>query len=167
VVKVLGDWAARWILEDPTQAELDPDLLILWISRHVATEALPARKTVVAFRLYGPRTGRLWLVLERSGVSICHADPGLDPASYVHVDGQVVALYRVYMGRRDLDQEIAAGQLTLAGNPALVRAFPTWFTWSNFRQPSEPPGQPHDGDLPFNDPWWPLPVNRRVWSGHR
>jgi DNA-binding HxlR family transcriptional regulator len=132
VVKVLGDWAARWILEDPTQAELDPDLLILWISRHVAADALPARKTVVAFRLYGPKTGRLWLVLEQTGVSICHADPGLDPASYVHVDGQVAALYRVYMGRCDLNEEIAAGQLTLAGTPTLIRAFPTWFTWSNF-----------------------------------
>jgi DNA-binding HxlR family transcriptional regulator len=132
VIKVLGNWAARWILEDPTQAELDPDLLILWISRHVALEALPPRKTVIAFRLYGPKTGRLWLVLEQTGVSICHTDPGLDPANYVHLDGQLAALYRVYMGRCDLHEEIAAGQLTLAGTPALIRAFPTWFTWSNF-----------------------------------
>jgi hypothetical protein len=65
-------------------------------------------------------------------VSICHADPGLDPASYVHLQGQVAALYRVYMGRCDLSEEIAAGQLTLAGDPALIRAFPTWFNWSNF-----------------------------------
>jgi DNA-binding HxlR family transcriptional regulator len=63
VVKVLGDWAARWVLDDPAQAELDPDLLILWISRHVAAEALPPRKTVIAFRLDGPRPGELWLVM--------------------------------------------------------------------------------------------------------
>jgi DNA-binding HxlR family transcriptional regulator len=132
VIKVLGDWAARWILDDPAQAELDADLLVLWISRHVAAEALPTRKTVVAFDLHGPKPGRLWLVLEQSGVSICHADPGLDPASYVHLQGQVAALYRVYMGRCDLSEEIAAGQLTLAGDPALIRAFPTWFNWSNF-----------------------------------
>jgi hypothetical protein len=36
------------------------------------------------------------------------------------------------MGRCDLKEEIAAGQLSLAGNPALIRAFPDWFTWSNF-----------------------------------
>jgi hypothetical protein len=65
-------------------------------------------------------------------VSICHADPCLDQASYVHVQGQVAALYRVYMGRCDPGEEIAAGQLSLAGHPALIRAFPTWFTWSNF-----------------------------------
>jgi DNA-binding HxlR family transcriptional regulator len=132
VVKVLGDWAARWILEDPSQAELDPDLLILWISRHIAREALPPRKAVVDFRLSGPRPGRLWLVVEPAGASICHADPGLDPAAYVHVEGEVAALYRIYMGRRDLAEEIAAGGLVLAGDPDLVRAFPTWFTWSNF-----------------------------------
>jgi hypothetical protein len=124
--------AARWILDDPAQAELDPDLLVLWISRHVAAGALPSHKTVVAFDLRGPRPGRLWLVLEQSGASICHADPGLDPARYVHLQGQVAALYRVYMGRCDLNDEIAAGQLVLAGAPALIRAFPTWFIWSNF-----------------------------------
>jgi DNA-binding HxlR family transcriptional regulator len=37
-------WAARWILQDPAQAELDPDLLIMWISRHVATDALAPGK---------------------------------------------------------------------------------------------------------------------------
>jgi DNA-binding HxlR family transcriptional regulator len=132
VVRVLGDWAARWVLEDPSQAELDPDLLILWISRHVAIEAVPTRKTVIAFGLDGPQPGRLWLVLEQSGASICHADPGLDPANYVHVRGEVAALYRVYMGRGDLADEIVAGRLTLAGDPDLIRAFPIWFTWSNF-----------------------------------
>jgi DNA-binding HxlR family transcriptional regulator len=142
VVKVLGDWAAQWILEDPVQAELDPDLLILWISRHVATEALPRRKTVAAFQLTGPKKGRLWLVLERTGVSICHADPGLDPARYVHINGEVAALYRVYMGRRELKDEISAGRLTLAGSPALIRAFPTWFTWSNFSSTVRAAAQP-------------------------
>jgi hypothetical protein len=34
-VRSLGEWAARWVLQDPAQAELDPDLLVLWISRHV------------------------------------------------------------------------------------------------------------------------------------
>ncbi|GIF52274.1 transcriptional regulator [Asanoa ferruginea] len=132
VVRALGEWAVHWVMEDPAQAELDPDLLILWISRHVAADALPAHKTVVAFRLSGPKPGRLWMVLERTGVSICHTDPGLDPASYVHLDGYVAALYGVYSGRCELNAQIAAGRLALAGDPALVRAFPSWFTWSSF-----------------------------------
>lgn len=132
VIRVLGHWAARWILDDPEQAELDPDLLVLWISRHVAVDQLPAHKAVVEFDLDGPQPGRAWLVLEPTGVSICHADPGLQPGRYVFVRGQTAALYRVYMGRCDLRAEVAAGQLIIAGEPALVNAFPTWFTWSHF-----------------------------------
>jgi hypothetical protein len=44
----------------------------------------------------------------------------------------VAALCRVYMGRRGLSEEVAAGHLALAGDPGLVRDFPACFTWSNF-----------------------------------
>jgi DNA-binding HxlR family transcriptional regulator len=132
VVKVLGDWAAQWVLDDPVQAELDPDLLILWMSRHVRQEALPARPAVVAFDLTGPRPGRLWLVMEARGVSICHTDPGLDPSRYVYLTGRTDALYKVYLGRSELTDATAENQLALAGDPALIRALPDWFTWSAF-----------------------------------
>jgi hypothetical protein len=52
-VRSLGEWAARWVLQDPAQAELDPDLLVLWISRHVDMDALPDRRVVVDFDLRG------------------------------------------------------------------------------------------------------------------
>jgi DNA-binding HxlR family transcriptional regulator len=132
VVRVLGEWAAHWILRDPVQAELDPELLVLWMSRHVRMKALPARPAVVAFDLLGPRPGRLWLVMEARGVSICHTDPGLDPSRYVYVRGRTDALYRVYLGRYELAEATADGQLVLAGDPALIRALPRWFTWSAF-----------------------------------
>ncbi|HEX6871219.1 MAG TPA: hypothetical protein VF163_08980 [Micromonosporaceae bacterium] len=128
VVAVMGDWATRWILDDPAPAELDPDLLVLWMSRQVATAALPEHKVVVEFDLYGPRRGQLWLVLERTGASVCHADPGLDHTFYVYVTGHTAALYRVYVGRQDLHLEVASGRLSLAGTPSLVRSFSTWFT---------------------------------------
>ena len=99
-VRSLGEWAARWVLQDPTQAELDPDLLVLWISRHVDMEALPDRRVVVDFDLRGPRPGRYWLVLERPAlVSICFEDPCLDERHYVYLQAETAALYQVYMGR--------------------------------------------------------------------
>jgi hypothetical protein len=71
VVRVLGEWAAHWILCDPVQAELDPELLVLWMSRHVRMKALPARPAVVAFDLIGPgpvpgRTAHLPRLPQRS-----------------------------------------------------------------------------------------------------
>ena len=98
-VKSLGAWAAAWVMEDPSQAELDPDLLVLWISRHIDADALPTRRAVVAFDLRGPRSSRSWLVLEQpAGVSICHEDPRLDQRDYIYVQADTRALYRLYMG---------------------------------------------------------------------
>jgi DNA-binding HxlR family transcriptional regulator len=129
-VRNLGEWAARWVLTDPTQAELDPDLLVLWISRHVAVEHLPARRVVIAFELRGQRPGRLWLVLESEGASICYEDPGLPTDVWVRADTE--ALYRVYMGRTSLTEAVDDGRVSLHGTIAMVRNFPRWFTWSHF-----------------------------------
>jgi hypothetical protein len=117
----------------PAQAELDPDLLVLWISRHVDMDALPDRRVVVDFDLRGPRPGRYWLVLERPAhVSICFEDPCLDERQYVYVQAETAALYQVYMGRLRLRGAVADGALDLSGQPQLVRAFSRWFTWSHF-----------------------------------
>jgi len=132
-VRSLGEWAARWVLQDPAQAELDPDLLVLWISRHVDMDALPDRRVVVDFDLRGPRPGRYWLVLERPAhVSICFEDPCLDERHYVYLQAETAALYQVYMGRRLLRDAVDDGALGLSGQPELVRAFSRWFTWSHF-----------------------------------
>lgn len=53
VLQTLGDWVSRWLMADPTPAECDPELLTLWISRRVNTEALPGRRVVVEFRYHG------------------------------------------------------------------------------------------------------------------
>ena len=50
VLRVLGEWAAHWAFGDPDPAELDPDLLMRWISRHIATAELPDRRVVAQLR---------------------------------------------------------------------------------------------------------------------
>jgi DNA-binding HxlR family transcriptional regulator len=132
-VKVLGNWAARWVVEDPSQAELDPDLLMLWISRHMDMSAIPGRRTVVEFRFDDGSTRPSWLVFEKAGeVSVCHEDPQLDERRYVYVRASTQALYEVYSGRASLRDALDDGRVRLAGQAALVRAFTRWFTWSSF-----------------------------------
>ena len=130
VIQAIGDWVAQWIMGDPSPAELDPELLVLWISRHVHREALPRGRTVVAFEFLDQPTRHLWLVLERDDVSVCLHHPGLP----VQVTVQAAArdLYRVYMGRATLGGEQHAGRVTLEGTRSMTRAFPTWMAWSNF-----------------------------------
>ena len=129
VLRGLGDWAARWAFGDPDQSELDPDLLIRWISRHVYHAALPGHRVIVRFVFPRIRRRTYWLVLAETEASVCVHDPGFETDVYVTAD--VAALYDVYLGRRTLPATIAAGLIQLQGNRLLVQAFPRWFTWSD------------------------------------
>jgi len=130
VVQAIGDWVARWIIEDPSPAELDPNLLMVWISRHVRREALPKRRVVAEFRFTDLASRCSWLVMDRNDVSVCLQYPGF-PVDLV-LTSATRALYRVYMGRTTLEEACRAREVTIDGLPGLVRAFPKWMAWSNF-----------------------------------
>jgi DNA-binding HxlR family transcriptional regulator len=135
VVDVLGSWAARWIIEDPRPRELDPDLLMLFISRNVRLEALPSHRVVIEFELESARRPHYWLVLLRPAESsLCLRHPGFEPNVVVTAD--VAALYEVYLGRRQLEDAMRDGLIRLDGPRALVRALPQWFAWSPFAEAS-------------------------------
>ncbi|MFP3882587.1 MAG: winged helix-turn-helix transcriptional regulator [Actinomycetota bacterium] len=133
VLQSMGDWVARWIMNDPTPAESDPRLLILFISRHVNREALPEERVVAEFRLSDP-DDVIWLLLECDDVSVCPEDPGL-PIDLV-VEARTPDLYRVYIGRTTLDTERAEGRIEIRGRPSMVNAFPGWMKWSSFTEAS-------------------------------
>jgi DNA-binding HxlR family transcriptional regulator len=129
VVQAIGEWGATWSFTEPRPAELDPDLLIVWMARHVDRERLPFDRTVVQFDFRDPRR-RYWMVLEPSEVSVCLQHPGFDVDLEVMVD--TATLYRVYLGRTELAGAMRAGQLTMNGPRTLQNGFGRWFTWSAF-----------------------------------
>jgi DNA-binding HxlR family transcriptional regulator len=129
VVQALGEWGATWSFTDPRPEELDPDLLIVWMARHVDREQLPPGRTVVKFEFRAPAK-RYWMVLEPSEVSVCLQHPGFDVDLEVAVD--TATLYRVYLGRAELTGALRAGAVTLAGRRELQRGFGRWFAWSAF-----------------------------------
>src|ERR671923_1517433 len=129
VVQAIGEWGVTWAFTDPRPQELDSDLLIVWMARHVNREQLPAERTVIQFDFRDPAK-RYWMVLEPSDVSVCLQHPGFDVDLKVTVD--TATLYRVYLGRAELGAALRAGKLTLSGPKALQRAFGHWFAWSAF-----------------------------------
>jgi DNA-binding HxlR family transcriptional regulator len=130
VVRELGDWVARWILADPTPAELDPEMLMLFILRHIDRDALPARRTVIEFDFRGQPTRRLWMTLERDDISVCLSHPELP------IDLTVVTtvrdLFSVYLGRTTLSAAIREERVRLAGTTDMIKGFHRWMLWSNF-----------------------------------
>lgn len=130
VIEAIGEWVVRWVLQDPSPSELDPDLLMLWISRHVRREVLPDRRVVVEFRFTDLAPRFTWLVIDRNDVSVCVQHPGFDLDLVLTSTTQ--ALYRVYMGRTTFESAARTGELSLDGLPSLQRAFPEWMAWSHF-----------------------------------
>ena len=129
VVQAIGEWGATWSFTDPRPEELNPDLLIVWMARHVDRPRLPPGRTVVRFEFRDPKR-RYWMVLEPSEVSVCLQHPGFDVDLEIDVD--TAALFRVYLGRAELNGAIRAGQGAMSGPQALQRGFGRWFTWSAF-----------------------------------
>ena len=130
VVRAIGNWGARWAFGDPDPAELDPDLVVQWISRHLAREQLPARRVVVQFAVTGPPVRRYWLVIEPEDVSVCMHDPGFGIDAVFRSDART--LYQVYVGELALPDAQRSGRLELECAPAVLRQVPTWFAWSGF-----------------------------------
>jgi DNA-binding HxlR family transcriptional regulator len=138
VVQAIGEWGATWSFTEPRADELDPSLLIVWMARHVDRTRLPLGRTVVQFAFREPRL-RFWMVLEPGEVSVCLQPPGF--AVDLEVDVDTATLYRVYLGRSDLEGAIRAGGLTMCGPRTLQRAFGDWFTWSAFAPASRSAGE--------------------------
>ena len=96
--------------------------------RCVALHSIPQRRTVIEFDFRSARKQRYWLLLEPTDVSVCLKHPGLDVD--VMVSAEIMALYRVWLGRGTLAEALHRKQVRLEGSPADLRAFPQWFTWS-------------------------------------
>ena len=133
LVQAMGEWGVTWSFTDPRPEELDPDLLIVWMARHVDREQLPADRIVVQFDFRDPKR-RYWMVLEPSEVSVCLQHPGFEVDLEVKVD--TATLYSVYLGRAELGGAARARKLTMSGPRALQRSFGRWFPGA--RSPREP-----------------------------
>jgi DNA-binding HxlR family transcriptional regulator len=130
VVFALGEWGATWMLGDPRPGELDPDLVMLWMARHVDRRALPHGRTVVQFD-FADRRKRYWMVLEPSEVSVCLQHPGFDIDLSIRVDTET--MYAIYQGRVEIGGAMKAGTVTMSGPSELQRAVTQWYTLSKFR----------------------------------
>jgi DNA-binding HxlR family transcriptional regulator len=130
VLQALGDWAVTWAFGEPDPAELDPDLVVRWISRHLDRNRLPARRVVVAFEVLGRSTRWYWLVITADDVSICRHEPGFRTDVVLRCDAET--LYRVYLGDLSVAQAREVGRLELSGDAAVLRQAPGWFAWSTF-----------------------------------
>lgn len=133
-IDALGAWGQRWTIRVQPD-RLDPGLLMWNIRRRIATERLPARRTVVRFDFgvmpvtcRGPRT--FWLLLEPSAIDLCLIDPGMEVD--VYVDADLGTMTAVWLGDLSFSAAVRANRIRLTGRAPLVRQFPSWLLLSHF-----------------------------------
>ena len=131
VVEALGAWGVRWIGEIGDE-DLDPQLLLWDMHRHIDQEAVPDGRTVVRFRFPDlPSDLRdWWLVITRGEADVCDADPGYDVA--VTVTGGLRSMVEIWRGDVSWSQALRARAVEVQGPEAMRRAVPGWFTLSGF-----------------------------------
>lgn len=124
VIKAVGDWGLRWLVPVAGPSEMDPDGLMLWISRHVDLHELPAKRVVIRFELRGRNRRRFWLVLRTGEASLCPEHPGFPED--VYVTSTPASLYRLVVGQQSLNEAMDEGAVRVEGPPRLVRSLPRW-----------------------------------------
>jgi DNA-binding HxlR family transcriptional regulator len=128
IIDLFGEWGARWAFGDPRPNELDPIVLLWWMRRRVSLDRIPRRRVVIQFDFRGGPKRSYWLLIQPTDVSVCLKHPGFDIDLIVTAD--IMAFYRVWLGRSPLSEALRRKLVTLDGTPADIRAFPHWFTWS-------------------------------------
>lgn len=130
VIQVLGVWGARWMNREVQEEDIDTDLLMWDMHRRIDIDRLPGRRVVVEVQFTGLSDRRYWLVLERSGASVCVTHPGFEIDLTVTAD--TMTLHRVWIGHQELAAALRMRSIEIDGPPDLCRAFPTWLQMSMF-----------------------------------
>lgn len=122
IVFGLGRWGARWTFGAPRPEELDAALLVWWMHTRLDTSGLPGKRQVFHVR-FSDDERRFWIVVEPSGPSVCHVDPGFE--TDVTIVSDVASLYQVWLGRLPLGEAVRSGRLSFEGPSALTRRMPS------------------------------------------
>jgi DNA-binding HxlR family transcriptional regulator len=132
VVRYLGEWGGRFVLDRLDAQDLDVTLLMWAMRRRVDPAAFGARRVVVAFDFADlPRAKRYWwLVNSGTEVDLCPKDPGFDVD--LHVSTSLKVMTRIWVGALALNTALRDGSVELDGARDLQQRFRSWLLLSPF-----------------------------------
>lgn len=131
VILALGEWGMCWARHNVTGADLDVDLLMLYLERSIDPTQLPGRETVIQFKFTDLEEQRDWWLIVRDGqVEICITSPGRDVD--IFFTSTLRTMHDVWMGDRPQRDAVLAGDLIIEGDPALTRRMGSWLRLSMF-----------------------------------
>ncbi len=125
VTDAMAAWATRWL--DVTEKHTDPGFALwAWVEFHLAREALPVDRTLVAFEFPDESPGNryFWLLAEGGHAEVCYTDPGGEPDAHVVAGSE--AFVRWHIGEWTWRQALRIGAIEVKGARRTTAAIPTW-----------------------------------------
>ncbi|MDH5326242.1 MAG: winged helix-turn-helix transcriptional regulator [Gammaproteobacteria bacterium] len=125
IVFKLGEWGMRWARSKLSEKDYDVELLMLYLQRSIIPEKLIGKETVVRFQFTDIKEyPSWWLVAQGSELDVCTNDPGKEVD--VYFTSTVRTLADIWMGDRSYKQAQREGDMTIVGNPMLIRDITAW-----------------------------------------
>jgi DNA-binding HxlR family transcriptional regulator len=125
VIGAIGDWGLRWLIPDVRPSQVDPEGVMVWVSRHVLLGELPPRRVVIRFELKGRSRRYFWLVMRTGEASLCAEHPGF--TEDLIISSTPADLYQLMVGKKSFAQATEEGTVRIEGPPQLIRSLPRWF----------------------------------------
>ncbi len=132
VIEKLGVWGQRWVRQELTDSDFDPDLLMWDMRRRIDLKKFPQTRTCLKFVFTDKAEAKrnYWLVGDRKGLELCISEPGYPVDLYITTDTNTMTL--VWNGHLSLRRMINDDKIELHGPTKLCRAFPDWLMLNMF-----------------------------------
>jgi DNA-binding HxlR family transcriptional regulator len=133
IVMAMGVWGQRWVESNLSLKNLDASLLMWDMRRWLDPKPLPKRRCTISYHFPEVTKGHktYWLVVEPDGkVDLCGEDPGFDIDLYI--TASLRSMTAIWMGLATVKEEIAKGNLTIDGSPAIAQTMQDWLGLSPF-----------------------------------
>ncbi|MCJ8190605.1 winged helix-turn-helix transcriptional regulator [Sphingomicrobium aestuariivivum] len=132
-IVALGEWGMVWARDQVLDADLDIELLMLYLERSVDPDQMVGDSHILRFHFDDLVDQQdYWLLIREGKVDMCLTDPGQDVDVYFY--STLRALHDVWMGDRSWREAIAAEDLRLEGDPQLTRRISKWLRPSVFAE---------------------------------
>ena len=138
VLVALGNWGLLYARHNVVDADLDVELLMLYLERSIDPTQLVGDKSVIQFKFRDMvKQQNWWLIVQDQKVDLCITDPGRDVDVYFFCT--VRTMHDVWMGDRTYRDAMNDGDLTVEGEPALLRDISRWLKPSIFAESQRAP----------------------------
>ena len=131
IIQELGKWGMKWARDQINDAELDIELLMLYLVRSIKPKYLIGDETIIHFKFNNlKKLQDWWIIVNNHDIDVCLADPGKEVDVWFNTD--VRTMMEVWMGDQSYQTAIKNKKLKIVGPASLTKNVSKWLNNSDF-----------------------------------